>query len=325
MNASLSLLQVLQLPPAVRCRAADLLLPGRHFSSIRRRNAGHENPLGLPRSGTPPNLVARMKRGLPEKKPIRNVRKVVAVSSAKGGVGKSTISTNLALAMARKGLRTGILDTDIYGPSIPTLLNLEGFEPELDISNRLLPLTAYGVKAMSMGFLVPQDSPVAWRGLMIQKAMNQLLFEVAWPELDLLVLDLPPGTGDVQLTITQSIELDGAVIVSTPQDLALRDAVRGVEMFKKTNVPILGMVQNMSTFTCTNCGHNHDIFGLDGARTKCRELGLDLLGDIALDGQICSDADAGRPTVIAHPESAQAAAFSSIAQALAAKLNLDSI
>lgn len=159
---------------------------------------------------------------------------------------------------------------------------LEGFEPELDSSNRLLPLTAYGVKAMSMGFLVPPDSAIAWRGLMIQKAMNQLLFEVAWPQLDVLVLDLPPGTGDVQLTITQSVELDGksgritktsgynanssegAVIVSTPQDLALRDAVRGVEMFKKTKVPISGMVQNMSTFTCTNCGHNHDIFGLDG-------------------------------------------------------------
>ncbi|KAK4634788.1 Iron-sulfur protein IND1 [Fulvia fulva] len=314
--------RLLQLPSAIRCRPADLLLRGRLFSSTCRQTAGHENPLGLPRAGTPPNLAARMKRGLPGKKPIVNVRKVVAVSSAKGGVGKSTISTNLALAMARRGLRTGILDTDIYGPSIPTLLNLEGFEPELDSSNRLLPLTAYGVKAMSMGFLVPQDSPIAWRGLMVQKAMNQLLFEVAWPELDVLVMDLPPGTGDVQLTITQSIELDGAVIVSTPQDLALRDAVRGVEMFKKTKVPIMGMVQNMSTFTCTNCGHHHDIFGLDGARKKCGELGLDLLGDIPLDSQICSDADAGRPTVISQPESAQAAAFGVVAQALAAKLKL---
>lgn len=151
-----------------------------------------------------------MKRGLPEKRPIPNVSKVIAVSSAKGGVGKSTIAVNLALAMARKGVATGILDTDIYGPSVPTLLDLEGLEPELDSQNRLIPLTAYGLKAMSMGFLVPQDSPIAWRGLMVQKAMNQLMFEVSWPKLDLLVLDLPPGTGDVQLTITQSIELNGA-------------------------------------------------------------------------------------------------------------------
>jgi len=151
-----------------------------------------------------------MKRGLPEKRPIPNVSKVIAVSSAKGGVGKSTIAVNLALAMARKGVATGILDTDIYGPSVPILLDLEGLEPELDSQNRLIPLTAYGLKAMSMGFLVPQDSPIAWRGLMVQKAMNQLMFEVSWPKLDLLVLDLPPGTGDVQLTITQSIELNGA-------------------------------------------------------------------------------------------------------------------
>lgn len=194
---------------------------------------------------------------------------------------------------------------------------------------------------MSMGFLVPRDSPVAWRGLMIQKAMNQLLFEVAWPKLDLLVLDLPPGTGDVQLTITQSIELAGAVIISTPQDLALRDATRGVEMFKKVNVPILGMVQNMSTFTCTNCGHSHDIFGLDGkiekgvsivsetllmfnlgARKKCNELGLPLLGDIPLHAQICTDADAGKPTVVATPDSPQAMAFVNIAKQLTSKLSL---
>lgn len=151
-----------------------------------------------------------MKRGLPEKKPVQNVSHVLAISSAKGGVGKSTIAVNLALACARQGISTGILDTDIYGPSIPTLLNLEGLEPELDQSNRLVPLTAYGVKAMSMGSLVPKDNTIAWRGLMVQKAMNQLLFEVSWPKLDLLILDLPPGTGDVQLTITQSIELSGA-------------------------------------------------------------------------------------------------------------------
>ncbi|KAF2172404.1 hypothetical protein M409DRAFT_17637 [Zasmidium cellare ATCC 36951] len=315
---------ILHLPSAVRRQVFKIALWQQKcsFSSSSPQAAGHENPLGLPRAGTPPNLAARMKRGLPEKKPIPNVNKVIAVSSAKGGVGKSTIATNLALAMSQQGLHTGILDTDIYGPSIPTLLNLEGLEPDLDQHNRLLPLTSYGIKAMSMGFLVPQTSPIAWRGLMLQKALNQLLFEVSWPKLDLLVLDLPPGTGDVQLTITQSIELDGAVIVSTPQDLALRDATRGVEMFKKVGVPILGMVQNMSTFTCSNCGHSHDIFGLDGARNKCDELGLPLLGDIPLHAQICTDADAGKPTVVASPDSPQAAAFRNVAQQLVSSLKL---
>ncbi|TKA76072.1 hypothetical protein B0A55_05709 [Friedmanniomyces simplex] len=263
-----------------------------------------------------------MKRGLPEKRPITNVGKVVAVSSAKGGVGKSTVAVNLALAAARQGITTGILDTDIYGPSIPTLLNLEGMEPDLDPNNRLLPLTAYGVKAMSMGFLVPQDSPVAWRGLMVQKAMNQLLFEVSWPKLDLLILDMPPGTGDVQLTITQSIELAGAVIVSTPQDLALRDAVRGVDLLNKVGVPILGMLQNMSTFTCTNCGHHHDIFGLDGVRKKCDQLSIKLLGDIPLHPQICHDADAGKPTVVSAPDGPQAQAFHALMRAVAETISI---
>ncbi|KAF2772434.1 P-loop containing nucleoside triphosphate hydrolase protein [Teratosphaeria nubilosa] len=294
----------------------------RAFTSTCHQKAGHENPLGLPRSGTPPNLAARMKRGLPEERPIPDISKIIAVSSAKGGVGKSTIATNLALSMARQGIATGILDTDIYGPSIPTLLNLEGLEPELDQNNRLRPLTAYGLKAMSMGFLVPQDSPIAWRGLMVQKAMNQLMFEVSWPKLDLLVLDLPPGTGDVQLTITQSLELAGAIIVSTPQDLALRDAARGIDFFKKTNTPILGMIQNMSTFTCTNCGHNHDIFGLDGAKRMCQEIGVELLGDIPLHPSICHDADAGKPTVVASPEGPQAQSFTAIARGLTSTLKL---
>ncbi|KAM0723501.1 hypothetical protein Q7P37_000488 [Cladosporium fusiforme] len=313
--------KVLSLPASVRSQVFEKCLSKRSFSATSKAS-GHENPLGLPRSGTPPNLAARMKRGLPEKRPIANVSKVIAVSSAKGGVGKSTIATNIALACARQGIATGILDTDIYGPSIPTLLNLEGLEPELDPNNRLLPLTSYGLKAMSMGFLVPQDAPIAWRGLMVQKAMNQLLFEVAWPKLDLLVLDLPPGTGDVQLTITQSVELDGAIVVSTPQDLALRDAVRGVEFFEKTKTNVLGMVQNMSTFTCTNCGHEHDVFGIDGAKKKCAELGIKLLGDIPLHPQICSDADAGKPTVVGSPKSPQAQAFTKLAQDLRTQLGL---
>ncbi|KAH1512435.1 hypothetical protein KXX44_006226, partial [Aspergillus fumigatus] len=242
----------------------------RLFSTLRALQ--HENPLGLPRSGTPPSFPRR--RGLPEKRKIRDVKKVIAVSSAKGGVGKSTIAVNLALSLARRGIRTGILDTDIFGPSIPTLLNLSG-EPRLDENNCLVPLTNYGLKSMSMGYLLPQPkpdpsqptgnipmdtTPISWRGLMVTKAMHQLLHSVSWGPLDVLVLDLPPGTGDVQLTIGQELIVDGAVIVTTPQDIALRDAVRGFGMFEKMNIPVLGMVRNMAYFACPQCGHQTKIF-----------------------------------------------------------------
>ncbi|KAI5240525.1 P-loop containing nucleoside triphosphate hydrolase protein [Aureobasidium subglaciale] len=290
----------------------------RLFSHLRRLQ--HENPLGLPRSGTPPNLRARMQRGLPEKRPIKDVKKVIAVSSAKGGVGKSTISVNLALAFARSGLRTGVLDTDIFGPSIPTLLDLEGNEPRLSANNQLIPLTNYGLKSMSMGYLVPQTSAIVWRGLMVMKALQQLLHEVEWDGLDVLVLDLPPGTGDVQLTITQQIELDGAVIVSTPQDVALKDAVRGVEMFRKVKVPILGMVQNMSAFTCPNCSTTHSIFGREGVIKKCEEMDIKLLADIPLHPSICEDADRGKPTVVAEPDSLRAQVFKDLAADLRKQL-----
>ncbi|KAF4554389.1 Iron-sulfur protein IND1-like protein [Elsinoe fawcettii] len=253
-----------------------------------------------------------MKRGLPERRPIRDVKKVVAVSSAKGGVGKSTIAVNLALAFARSGLRSGILDTDIFGPSIPTLLDLNG-EPRLSNNNQLIPLTNYGLKSMSMGYLVPESSAIVWRGLMVMKALQQLLHEVEWGGLDVLVVDMPPGTGDVQLTITQQVQVDGAVIVSTPQDIALKDAVRGVEMFRKVNVPILGMVQNMSAFTCPTCNSTHSIFGHEGVKRKCADMGIDLLGDLPLHPQICEDADRGKPTVVAEPDSVRAKAFGDLA------------
>uniref|UniRef100_A0A093X965 Iron-sulfur protein IND1 n=1 Tax=Talaromyces marneffei PM1 TaxID=1077442 RepID=A0A093X965_TALMA len=284
----------------------------RFFSTVRALQ--HENPLGLPQSGTPPTFKSR--RGLPQKRRIRDVAKVVAVSSAKGGVGKSTIAVNLALALARRGIRTGILDTDIFGPSIPTLLNLHG-EPRLDSNNCLIPLTNYGLKSMSMGYLLPQASssttsdneltpsslppmdttPISWRGLMVTKAMQQLLHSVSWGPLDILILDLPPGTGDVQLTIGQEIILDGAVIVSTPQDIALRDAVRGFGMFQKMNVPVLGMVQNMAFFACPNCGHETKIFShshshaadaAGGVVAQCQRLGIEFLGDIPLDARALS-------------------------------------
>ncbi|EON69274.1 ATP-binding protein [Coniosporium apollinis CBS 100218] len=262
-----------------------------------------------------------MQRGLPQQRSIRNVKKVIAVSSAKGGVGKSTIAVNLALSFARSGLRSGILDTDIFGPSIPTLLNLSG-EPRLSSNNQLVPLSNYGVKSMSMGYLIGEDAPVVWRGLMVMKALQQLLHEVEWGGLDILVLDLPPGTGDVQLTITQQVKLDGAVVVSTPQDIALKDAVKGVNMFKKVNVPLLGMVQNMSTFHCPHCQQTTDIFGREGVARKCEEMGIRLLGDIPLHASICSDADRGKPTVVAEPGSARAQAFEGIADAVKGLIGL---
>ncbi|KAI4739761.1 P-loop containing nucleoside triphosphate hydrolase protein [Aureobasidium sp. EXF-12298] len=267
----------------------------RLFSCL--RTLQHENPLGLPRSGTPPNLRARMQRGLPEKRPIKDVKKVIAVSSAKGGVGKSTISVrNFECPLVR------------------------GSCPNNTTDNQLIPLTNYGLKSMSMGYLVPQTSAIAWRGLMVMKALQQLLHEVEWGGLDVLVLDLPPGTGDVQLTITQQVELDGAVIVSTPQDVALKDAVRGVEMFRKVKVPILGMVQNMSAFTCPNCSTTHSIFGREGVIKKCDEMDIKLLADIPLHPSICEDADRGKPTVVAEPDSVRAQVFKDLAADLRKQL-----
>lgn len=288
----------------------------RLFSTLRRLQ--HENPLGLPRTGS----IPRMQRGLPERRKIKDVKKVIAVSSAKGGVGKSTLSVNLALAFARRGLRSGILDTDIFGPSIPTLLNLSG-EPRLSSNNQLIPLSNYGVKSMSMGYLVGDAAPVVWRGLMVMKALQQLLHEVDWGRLDILVLDLPPGTGDTQLTITQQIVLDGAVIVSTPQDIALKDAVKGINMFKKIDIPILGMVQNMSLFTCPHCQKSTHIFGShSGVTHACREHGIEFLGDIPLHASICDDADRGKPTVVAEPESERAKAFMSITELVGKRIGL---
>ncbi|KAL9071178.1 MAG: hypothetical protein Q9161_004355 [Pseudevernia consocians] len=222
---------------------------------------------------------------------------------------------------ARHGHRSGVLDTDIFGPSIPTLLNLSG-EPRLSANNQLIPLSNYGVKSMSMGYLVDEKAPVVWRGLMVMKALQQLLHEVEWGGLDILVLDLPPGTGDTQLTITQQIKLDGAVVVSTPQDIALKDAVKGISMFQKVSVPILGMVQNMSVFNCPECGHSTHIFGSEGVARTCESHGIELLGDIPLDARICDDADRGKPTVVAEPGSARGEAFMGIAENIARIIDL---
>ncbi|KAG7130694.1 Iron-sulfur protein IND1 like [Verticillium longisporum] len=281
------------------------------------RLLGHENPLGLPRSGTPPHWPKR-----PERRPIRNVAKVIAVSSAKGGVGKSTVAANLSLAFARLGYRSGILDVDIFGPSVPTLFNLSG-EPRLSAHNQLVPLTNYGVKTMSMGYLVDEAAPVVWRGPMVMKSVQQLLHDVDWGGLDVLVLDLPPGTGDTQLTITQQVLLDGALIVTTPHALAVKDAVKGVNMFKKVGVDILGLVQNMSLFTCPHCAGHTNVFGTnERVETMCREHAIEFLADVPLHPAIGDDADRGKPTVVAEPTSERASVFVKMAEDVAAKLNM---
>ncbi|KAI1733686.1 P-loop containing nucleoside triphosphate hydrolase protein [Xylaria scruposa] len=290
--------------------------PTRLFQTI--RYLQHENPLGLPRTGS----IPRMQRGLPERRKIKDVAKVVAVSSAKGGVGKSTVAANLSLAFARMGYRAGILDTDIFGPSIPTLFNLSG-EPRLSSNNQLLPLSNYGVKTMSMGYLVGEDAPVVWRGLMVMKALQQLLHEVEWGGLDVLVLDLPPGTGDTQLSVTQQVVLDGSVIVTTPHTLAVKDAVKGINMFKKVNVPLLGLVQNMSLFCCPHCHHDTAVFGSnERVKELCHNYSIDLLGDIPLHQNVGDDGQRGKPTVVAEPESDRAKAFMDIARQVGVKIGL---
>ncbi|KAM5346468.1 hypothetical protein ACJ41O_009473 [Fusarium nematophilum] len=279
----------------------------------------HENPLGLPRSGTPPNWPRR-----PTRRKITGVEKVIAVSSAKGGVGKSTVAANLSLAFARLGYRAGILDTDIFGPSIPTLFDLSG-EPRLSSKNQLIPLTNYGVKTMSMGYLVGENAPVVWRGPMVMKAIQQLLHEVDWGGLDILVLDLPPGTGDTQLTITQQVILDGSVIVTTPHTLATKDAVKGINMFKTVDVNILGLVQNMSLFQCPHCHGETHIFGSnERVERMCKEHQIDFLGDIPLHPSIGDDGERGKPTVVAEPTSERTNAFLKIAQDICPKIDLGS-
>lgn len=299
------------------------------------RLLSHENPLGLPRRAPPAGPAPTLRgapRGLPPKRRIAHVDHVIAVSSAKGGVGKSTLAVNLALAFSRHNLRTGILDTDIFGPSIPTLLNLaDTSEPEVTNRGSLVPLQSYGLKSMSMGYLLPSEAaPVAWRGAMVQKALHQLLHEVDWsPKLDVLVLDLPPGTGDVQLTIGQQIELSGAVVVSTPQDIALKDAVKGVGMFNQMKIPVLGLVQNMSVFVCPKCGEETRIFAHDhsgsGGKVHIQDMNIDLLGNIPLDPNICHDADAGTPTIVAEEASGKLVNtkyYESIASKVAQKVGL---
>uniref|UniRef100_A0A667Y4X1 Iron-sulfur cluster transfer protein NUBPL n=1 Tax=Myripristis murdjan TaxID=586833 RepID=A0A667Y4X1_9TELE len=263
----------------------------------------------------------QMARGLPKQKPITGVKQVIVVASGKGGVGKSTTAVNLALGLTavNPSKSVGVLDADVHGPSIPKLMNLKG-NPELTDNNLMIPLTNYGIPCMSMGFLVDDAAPIVWRGLMVMSAIEKLLRQVNWGSLDYLVVDMPPGTGDVQLSISQNIPVAGAVIVSTPQDIALLDARRGAEMFKKVNVPVLGLVQNMSVFQCPNCHHQTHIFGSDGARRLAETLGVHFLGDIPLHLNIREMSDRGQPVVVSSPDSPEAEAYKKVAAAVVRRL-----
>lgn len=262
-----------------------------------------------------------MARGLPKQKPIAGVKEVIVVASGKGGVGKSTTAVNLALGLManEQSKLVGLLDADVFGPSVPKLMNLKG-NPELTEKNLMRPLVNFGIPCMSIGFLVEDVAPIVWRGLMVMSAIEKLIRQVDWGNLDYLVIDMPPGTGDVQLSITQNIPIAGAVIVSTPQDIALMDARRGAEMFRKVNVPVLGLVQNMSVFQCPKCNHQTNIFGSDGAKELAQTLGVELLGDIPLHLNIRETSDMGQPVVVSSPDSPEAEAYRRIAAAVVRRL-----
>jgi ATP-binding protein involved in chromosome partitioning len=253
--------------------------------------------------------------GAPVANGLPGVGSIIAVASGKGGVGKSTTAVNLALGLRDLGLRVGILDADIYGPSVPKLLAVHG-RPETTGGNRLVPMDGYGLKVMSIGFLVDEETPMIWRGPMVMSALTQMLREVEWGELDVMVVDMPPGTGDAQLTMAQQVPLRGAVIVSTPQDLALIDARRGIAMFRRVNVPVLGIVENMSYFLCPNCGTRSDIFGHGGARHEAERLGVPFLGEVPLHMDIREKSDAGQPVVASDPDGVHAKIFRDIAARL---------
>jgi ATP-binding protein involved in chromosome partitioning len=261
----------------------------------------------------------------PQKAKIKppGVNKIIAIGSGKGGVGKSTLSANIAVALSQRGLKVGLLDADIYGPSQPKLMGVSG-KPKIGGADgkSILPLHAYGITLMSMGFLVAEDEAVVWRGPMLMGALQQFIGQVEWGELDILLIDLPPGTGDVQLTLAQKCELDGAVIVSTPQDVALIDARKAMQMFYKLDVPILGMIENMSTFVCTNCGHEEHLFGKGGVQAEAERAQLNFLGEVPLDIKVRQSSDLGKPIVFSDFESIQSSAFVRIADRLSAKLSL---
>jgi ATP-binding protein involved in chromosome partitioning len=289
------------------------------FEAMREAVTGRLKKLGVPKAGV--NVFSKIvthsvQRGV---KLIPGVKNIIAVASGKGGVGKSTTAVNLALALAAEGAATGILDADIYGPSQPQMLGISG-RPETKDGKTLEPMKSHGIEAMSIGFLIDAETPMVWRGPMVTQALEQLLRDTQWGDLDYLVVDLPPGTGDIQLTLSQKVPVTGAVIVTTPQDIALLDARKGLKMFEKVGIPILGIVENMSTHICSNCGHEESIFGSGGGAAMSKDYGVDLLGSLPLDIGIREQADSGNPTVVADPEGRSAQIYKSIARKVAIRI-----
>jgi len=280
------------------------------------RKLVHNQLAGLPGVGKVTVTISQkvgshsVQRGV---KLVPSVKNIIAIASGKGGVGKSTTTVNLALALAAEGAQVGVLDADIYGPSQPTMLGISG-RPESKDGKTLEPLEAYGLQAMSIGFLIDADTPMVWRGPMVTQALEQLLKDTNWRDLDYLLVDMPPGTGDIALTLAQKVPVTGAVIVTTPQDIALIDARKGLKMFEKVGVPIVGVVENMAIHICTNCGHAEHIFGTGGGEKMCKDYNVPFLGSLPLDMHIREQADSGRPTVVADPDGAVAAIYRDIAR-----------
>ena len=298
----------------------ELGYPGRsQFEPIRREVIAALKKSGAASANV--NVAAKVvphsvQRGV---KLVPGIKNIIAVASGKGGVGKSTTAVNLALALAAEGAAVGVLDADIYGPSQPMMLGIAG-RPQSTDGKSLEPMMGHGLQAISIGFLIDVDTPMVWRGPMVTQALEQLLKDTRWRELDYLVVDLPPGTGDIQLTLAQKVPVTGAVIVTTPQDIALIDARKGLKMFEKVGIPILGIVENMSIHVCPKCGHESHIFGSGGAERMCKEYGMELLGQLPLDESIREQADSGKPTVVADPDGKSAEIYRRIARRCAVKI-----